>query len=194
GRPGGWNARAVLAKQPADAATEGQAADADRSRVAERGGEPMGRRGDRVLAGRQAGLRPRDPAVRVDVQTLHRAEIEDDATLVRGVAGEAVAAAADGQLETGLPGQRDGPGDVRRIGGADDQGGAPVAVRVVDLASLVVVRAARQDDGSGEAGFEGFEVECVDGLGTGLKGFHDGLLEGCVREGDVPRWSSRAPL
>ena len=74
--------------------------------------------------GGQAGLRPGEAAVGVDVEALHRAEVEDDAALVRAVAGQAVAATADRQLETGLAGQRDGPCDVGGVGRTNDEGRA----------------------------------------------------------------------
>ena len=162
----GVDGQAVLADEPADPATEGQAGDADRSGVAERRREPVGRDGDRVLAGGQAGLRPGEPALGIDVETLHRAEVEDDAAVIRAVAGEAVPAAADRQLEAGLAGQDDGPGDIVRIGRANDQGRALVGVRVVDLAGFVVVGAAGQDDRAVQIGLEGFEVERVGGSGV----------------------------
>ena len=71
--------------------------------------------------GGQAGLRPGQAPVGVDVETLHRAEVEDDPAVVGAVAGQAVAATADRQLEPGLAGQRDGPRDVGGIGGTDDE-------------------------------------------------------------------------
>ena len=51
--------QAVLAHQPADPATERQAGDADRARVAERRREPVGGRGVRVLARRSGRAAPR---------------------------------------------------------------------------------------------------------------------------------------
>ena len=113
--------QAVLADEPADAAAEGQAGDADAARVAERGREAvLGRRGG-VLAGAQAGLRPGEPTGGVDVEALHQAQVEDDAALGRAVAGQAVGAAADGQLEAGLAGEHDGPRDVGGRRGLDDE-------------------------------------------------------------------------
>ena len=62
------------------------------------------------------------------------AEVEDDAAVARAVAGDAVAAAADGELEAGLAGEHDGACDVGRPGRLDDQRRAAVEGRVVDLA------------------------------------------------------------
>ena len=133
---------------------------------------------------RQTGLRPGEAALGIDVEALHRAEVEDDAAVVRAVAGEAVAAAADRQREAGLARQDDGPGDVGRVGRADDQRRAPVGVRAVDLAGHVVVGAAGQDDRAVQTGLEGFEVERVVGLGAGgAEGFHERAPWWCGRCG-----------
>ena len=102
-RDEGVDGQAVLAHQPADPATERQPADADRAGVAERGGKAVSGRGPRVLPGGQAGLRPGETPLRVDVEALHRSEVEDDPALARPVAGQAVAAAADRQLEARIP-------------------------------------------------------------------------------------------
>ena len=77
--------------------------------------------GERVLARRQSWLRPGQAAVGVDVEALHRAEVEDDAAIVRAVAGQAMAATADRQLEPGLACDEDGARDVGGIGGANDE-------------------------------------------------------------------------
>ena len=134
---------AVLADQPADPAAQCQAADADGSGVTERRREAVGRRRVRVLAGSQARLRPCEASIDVDVESLHRAEVEDDAAIVGAVAGQAVAAAADGEPPTGLSGEPDGPHDVGRVGGPDDDRGSAIGVGVVDEAGLLVVRASR---------------------------------------------------
>ena len=77
----GVDGQAVLADEPADAAAERQAGDADRAGVTERGGEAVSGRGVGVLAGRQPGAGPGEAAVGVDVQALHRAQVEDDAAV-----------------------------------------------------------------------------------------------------------------
>ena len=66
----------------------------------------------RVLAGAEARLRPRQSPDRVDVEPLHPAEIEDDATLAGPEPGDAMCATADGELEAGLAGEEDRAGDV----------------------------------------------------------------------------------
>ena len=98
----GIDGQAVLARQPADPATERQAGDADRTGVAERRCEPVCGHRIGVFAGRQAWLRPRHAAIRIDVEALHRAEVEDDPAIVGAVAGEAVPAAANRQGQADL--------------------------------------------------------------------------------------------
>ena len=124
--------QAVLAHEPADAATEGQPGDADAAGVAEWGRETVGAGRGRVLAGGQARLRPGETSLGVDVQALHGAEVEDDAAVARAVAGEAVRAAADRQLEAGVAREQHRPDDVRRAGGPHDQRGVPIVVPVLD--------------------------------------------------------------
>ena len=54
------------------------------------------------------------------------ADVEDDPALDRAVAGAAVAAGADRQLEAGLAGERDHLGDVVGVGDPDDDARAGV--------------------------------------------------------------------
>ena len=72
------------------------------------------------------GLGPGEAPLGVDVQALHGAEVEDDAAVARAVAGDAVRAAADRQLEAGVAREEHRPDDVRRAGGPDDQRGVPI--------------------------------------------------------------------
>ena len=60
--------------------------------------------------------------VDVDVDGRHVPQVEHDAAVDDAVAGGAVPAAADGERQTRLAGQRDGPHDVRIHGRAHDQG------------------------------------------------------------------------
>ena len=66
---------------------------------------------------------------------LHRRQVEDDPALGRAVAGHAVAAAPDGELEPGLGRERHGPGDVGGVCRLDDEGRVAVEAGVVDVAS-----------------------------------------------------------
>ncbi len=193
----GVDREAVSADQPADATAEGQPGDADRAGVAERRRQPVGRGGDGVFARGEPRLRPCQAAVRIDVEALHRPEVEDDAAVVGAVAGEAVAATPDRQGQAGLASEDDGPRHVRGVRGADDERGVAVRVGAVDLPGGVVLRAAGHDDRSGQAGLEDVEVEVevvaeIGDVGEWVaEGFHR-LAPWCgMSSGDrgVPRWS-----
>ena len=127
------------------------------------------------------------------MEALHRAEVEHDAAVVRAVTGEAVAAAADRQRETGFARQGHRPRDVGRIGGTDDERRVTVVDRRLDAARLVVLRAAGQEDRAGQPGLEGFEVEGVVDVGAiDAEGFHAlGLLGVSDASGGVPASSPR---
>ena len=157
----GVDGQAVLAGEPADAATERQPGDPDRAGVAERRREAVGRGRLRVLHRREAGLRPGDAAVDVDVEALHPAQVEDDAAVDRAVARDAVPAGADGELHPGLRGERHGPRDVALAGGSHDHRGVAVVGQVVDLAGAVVVGLAGEDHLAQELGLERGEIERV---------------------------------
>jgi hypothetical protein len=130
--------QAVLADQEPDPAAQGQAADAHRGGVAEAGGQPVGADGGGVGAGGQPGLGPGGAALRVEVQRGHLGQVEHDPALGHAVAGQAVAAAADGQLQPGVGGQGHDLGDLGRVGRPDDGRRPPVVLAVEDLAGLVV--------------------------------------------------------
>ena len=197
----GVDRQAVLADQPADPAAEGEPGDADRPGVAERGGQTVGRRGDRVFLGRQTGLGPRDPALGIDVEALHGAEVEHDPAVVGAVAGEAVAAAADRQGQPRLACQVDRAGDVGRVGRANDERRTLVGPGAVHLPRQVVLGAAGEHDRAAQTGLEGVEVERVVVAG-GAEGFHAsapwrwGCLEvawAIVESGPCPTLPTRVP-
>ena len=96
---------------------------------------------DGVGARRQAGLGPGRPALQVDVEGV-LGQVEHDPAVADAVAGQAVAAAAHGQLGPGLGGQGDYPSDLLGAGGPDDGRRAAVPLAVEDLAGLVVAGVA----------------------------------------------------
>ena len=85
---------------------------------------------------------------------------------IGAVAGEAVAAAADRELELVVAGEADRVGDVARIGGPDDGERPDVDRRLVHLAGGLVFVVARQDQSTVEAAAERFEIERLDKEGA----------------------------
>ena len=142
---------AVLAGQVADAAAQGQAADAGRSQDAERGRHPdLGGRGVDLGEGRPAAGGDR-AAVGVDRDRRQRREVDDDAVVDRAEAGGAVPAATDGERHVVAPGEPDAGRDIVGRRGADDDARAAVDHAVVHGPSLVVARVARPDQLAGDA-------------------------------------------
>ena len=168
--------QAVLAHEVADATAGDDAADADRTGIAEADDEAVlaGRGVD--LGRREAGLGGRRLRRGVDVDRLEPAQVEDDAALGRAVAGAAVAAAPDGKLEPGVGREADDLLDVADVGGADDGGRMEVAVHHLPLP--VVAGVGRAEHLARDGSADGIEVE---GRGSGRNG-HDRLLGHGERE------------
>ena len=100
--------QAVLADEVADAAAQGDPADPDRAGVAEPGRQAVGARRGRVLAARSARSRPRRCARRASISSAFMSERSSTMpALGDAVPGDAVAAAADGQLQPARARQRD---------------------------------------------------------------------------------------
>src|SRR5215207_987487 len=96
------NCQSVLADQEADAAGEGDAADPDRAGVSQPGDPPALAGGNRVFARRGAGPDPGALPVGVDLDRLQFGEVDHQPAVAGSVAGPAVPAAADGELEAAL--------------------------------------------------------------------------------------------
>jgi hypothetical protein len=89
---------AVLADEEADPAAGRDPADPDRAGVPEPDHEPVRTAGRRQLRRRETRLGPHGPLLDIELDALQRAEVEDDPTVDRSVAGPAVPAAPDRQL------------------------------------------------------------------------------------------------
>ena len=89
--------QAVLADEIPDTPAERDPPEPDGTRVPKAGRQVVGRGRGRVLTGGQAGLGPGGPALDVDVERLHVAQVEHDPVVDDGVSCRAMAAAADGK-------------------------------------------------------------------------------------------------
>ena len=106
--------------------------------------------GFRVAAGGDAAAHPSRAALDVDLQPVQVAEVEHDAALGRAVARDAVGAAPDRELDSGLARECDHSRDVVGVGGADDRRGPAVDPSVEDRAAFVVAGLSRRHDTSVE--------------------------------------------
>ena len=88
--------------EPATAGAERETGDARRGDAPARRGEPVRLRGGVELAPGQAGLRAHDPRLRIDVDPLHRRQVEHDPVVADRVAVDAVTAALHGERQSGL--------------------------------------------------------------------------------------------
>ena len=161
----------MLAREVAEATAEREPTDPHRRRVAETDCEAVRRRRGRHLARSEAACRAHGSTGGVELEPGESGEIEDDPTLARAVAGIAVAATADGELEAGLPGERDDQGNVVSVDRPHDGCGAAVDRRQEDAPRRVVADIVGAENGPGQVGPELGDRE------TGLLyRVHQGLL------------------
>jgi hypothetical protein len=114
----------------------------------------MGICSDRVFACGQACLGPCSAAFDIDVQRLHSGEIEYDSAFCGAVPGIAVAAAAYGELHSGLTRQRYDAGDVVRIRNPGDDRRPAVVPAVEYGARLIIFGILRVDHPALDPGAE----------------------------------------
>ena len=135
-------------------AAGGEAGDAGRGHQTAGHGEPelLGL-GVQVLPG-AAGLRGHPPAAGVDLDALHQREVQHDAVVDGGEAGDRVAAAADGQRQSLAAGEVDRADHVGDPGAPGDHRRTAVVGAVPDAAVAVVVRVPRPDGRAAQAGGE----------------------------------------
>ena len=130
------------AHEEADAAAERDPAEADRAGVAEPGRETVLADLGRVLDGGQPRAGPRGPALDVDLELVEVAQVDDQPVV--DDAGNAVAAAPDGQREAGLARDAQDLGDVVGVGHADDGEGPAVDAARHDLPGMRRSRGRRR--------------------------------------------------
>ncbi len=145
---------AVLPDEEPDPTAERDPADPHRAGVAEPRGEPMGSGGRGVLRRGETGADPRGAFLDVDVERSQIRQIELNAAIGAAVAGTAVAAAPNGDLQAGILRERDRPDDVLLAAGPDDGRRAEVVSAVEHRPGLVVPGVARDDDAAVESGVE----------------------------------------
>src|SRR5690606_23924930 len=102
----------VLAGQTAHPAAQGEPSDVSVSDVAVGGGQAVCGAGQVEGAEQRASLHPRPAVGRIDRDLIHRGQVDHQPVLRDGVPDDAVAAAADPDLQVLLAAVPDGGGDV----------------------------------------------------------------------------------
>ncbi len=171
--------------QVADAAAQGDAADADRPGVAEADRQAVFRGCRGHLAGGEPGLGPCRPPLDVDVQLAHVAQVDHDSAVADPVAGVRVTATAHGERQAGLAGELDRPLDIGCIGDPHDERRMAVDAADEDSPRRVVAGVARTDHLARQ-----FGAQLVDG-DRGRRGRHVDLRGSAFRY--VVRWGRTRP-
>ena len=141
---------AVLAHQPAFSAAEGQPRDAGGGDHPAGGGQPVAGRGPVELFPGDAALRPDSPPRRIDSDSLHRREVDHQAAVSDRETGDAVAAAAHGNLGCLIAANVHRVHDVGDGAAPGDERGPLVDQAVVHPAGLLVSRVCGADQLTGE--------------------------------------------
>src|SRR5262245_2142380 len=104
-----------------------------------------------VLLPEDAALGSGEPRSGIDMDALHRRQVDHEPVVDGGPTGHVVAATADGHFQIQRPGELHGVGHVGGAPAAGDEGRALVYEPVVNAASLLVAGVARLKELSGES-------------------------------------------
>ncbi len=149
---------AEAARQVAEAAAEREPGDAGRRDEAEHRREAVELGLAVEVAERAAGLGARGPRRGVDRHAAHEREVDHQAAVADGEAGDVVAAAAHRDQELMVARAKRTAGTTSAVpSAAHDQARAPVDHRVPDPARLVVVGVLRAEHGAAESAPEGLQ-------------------------------------
>ena len=142
----------VLAHEPADAAAQGEAADAGVAHDAARGGQTVRLRLVVDVAPQGAALDVGRALDGIDRDGAHRREVDHDAVVAHRGAGHVVAPASYGDLEVTVAGEAHRRGHVGGAAAAGDQPRSSVDGAVPDGSGVVVLIMLRGDDVAPEPG------------------------------------------
>ena len=151
--------QAELARKPADAATEGQAARPGVRYDAGGCGQRVCLAGLVDLAQQASAAGAHDPALGVDRHRAHRAEVDHEAFIARALAGDAVATAAHRHHEIVIASKGERRDHVIVRQAAHNAGRPPVEHAVPHTARLVVARIRGKQHRAVKAGPQAIECE-----------------------------------
>ena len=152
----------VLRHQPTQAASKSEAGDARGRDRATGDGEAVDGGLAIQLAPQDASLRARRPRLRVDVDPLHRRQVDHQSPVDNGAAGDIVAAAPNADVEALGVCEPNGVCDVRRVLAARDQGRGAVDQSVVDAARVLVTVVSRLQNAARHRALQRLEPLGVD--------------------------------
>ena len=132
--------QAMLAHQPAEPAAQSEAGDAGRRHDAAGRGKTMKLGLAVEFAPGDAALRPRRFAFAIDMDALHRRQIDHDAVVDRRSSGDIVAPASHRDLKAEFSAERQGIDDVGDAVAARDQRRPLVDETVMDASGIVIAR------------------------------------------------------
>jgi hypothetical protein len=147
-------AQTMLVAQPAYAAAQGQPGDACVGDETAGGGEPAFLGCAIQFAPGQAGLGADGAPRRIDLDLLHRREVDDEAAVADRIAGHVVAASPHCNQEVMRASELDDPDYIVRAGAARDQRRSPVDHPVPHRARRVIIWIACANEFAAQAGCE----------------------------------------
>src|SRR5262245_30606009 len=138
--------KTALSHEPAHATAERQTGDPGAGDFAAGRGQANGLGGTIEVTPCSAALRSNAPALAVDFDRPHLAEIDDQAPVANAVAGDAVTAAANCDEHAGVGRNTNRVDNIVNAGAAQDGSRTAIDHAVPDRAGLIVGVVGRQDD------------------------------------------------
>jgi hypothetical protein len=145
---------AVFTHQPAHAPTQSEACQPGSRDVADRSCQTEGLGFAHKFANRETWLGPGDTLHWIDLDTFHRGEIDDDASVAGAIPREAVASTTNGDGKLLSACELDSRDDIGNIGAAGDQGGIFINHTIPDPAGALVAVVAWADQITMKMGLE----------------------------------------
>src|SRR5262245_25578431 len=143
--------QAVLGHEPAQATAQREAGDASGAYHASGRGQPMDLRLAVVFLPEDAALGSRDLRSGIDMDPLHRRQVDHEPVVDGGPTGHVVAATADGHFQIQRPGELHGVGYVGGAPASGDERRALIDETIVNTPSLFVAGVARLEELAGES-------------------------------------------
>src|SRR5262245_12090475 len=143
--------QAVLGHEPAQATAQREAGDASGAYHSSGRGQPMDLRLAVVFLPEDAALGSSELRSGIDMDALHRRQVDHEPVVDGGPTGHVVAATADGHFQIQRPSELYGVSDIGSAPAAGDESRALIDEPVVNAASLVIAGVPRLEEFAGES-------------------------------------------